>query len=168
MEAYIRTLREERLPPAYSVADIVRFFPLQQTSASPTSVMLKWDKERLAAIQAATGMTKEDLWHAYISKLEGAVAASRRFRIASQVSRDLIGLAVLPTSALSSSSSLSVAAPTFVPLAQTLRNEDADLNIPALAMKEVFANIHRQTRRSRKSHRKSSRRRLNRRTRRRR
>lgn len=136
----IETLRENFVPAIYDAAGIVKYFPLRIENKSDNGrVNFRWDKNALLQLQRSLDRdANSTLIPLYSEALERAAEKSGRFRVTGSVSTTYVFVAFLPAPPLSAQ------ATPFVPVANLPENNE---NIPALAMREVLSNIHRNTRR---------------------
>jgi hypothetical protein len=145
---YLETLQENSTPDIYDAASIVKHFPLYIESKRPDGrYIFRWDKNILLQLQRSMSLSPSVLVTLYTQILDRVASHTGRFRITGMVHPNYVFITFMPRAPLSAQ------ATPFVPVANLPENNE---NIPALAMREVMSNIHRNTRRR---HRRSQKRR---------
>ncbi len=152
---YLQTLQVDYVHDVHDITDILNHFPLIVVGQTTQGTYyVRWDMALLKQIHYATFKKEGELINLFKSALLKAERKTRRFRVlgSTSPSYDLSIAFFQPTApAPPAVTTLSANAVPFVPRSIPNNNE----NVPALAMREVMANIHRNSRRSRRRGRKS-------------
>lgn len=145
MQEHLQTFYGTQIPLIFSKSDLERYFPLvpmvadTQNSGKHTLFFMRWN---FTPIEKQTRLPTDVLHSEFSRKLDAALQRIRRFKIYSKVGSRFIGFI---DEYANMGPTLSANAEPFIPFSQL--EQEAEENIPTLAMNAVLSNIHRNSRR---------------------